>query len=869
MSLQSHGNTLPPGYRLHWYRIESVLGQGGFGITYLALDTNLDKQVAIKEYLPIELAVREGDATVRAFTEDRRDQFIWGLTRFVEEGRTLAALDHPNIVRVHTVFEENATAYMVMAYEVGETLGYLAKFARLESEAAVLAIAHPLLDALEHMHSVGFVHRDVKPTNVVVRPDGAPVLLDFGSARLALGEQTRTLTSVVSPGFAPYEQYYSESAKQGPWTDIYGLGATLYAVINRSRGPLDALVRGSARIEDKPDPMEPAQSIGANRYSPQLLKAIDAALGFTPVERPQTTIELRALLPSIDEVPDAEPDEQAKTFMFASAASPLTAESASTRQAMQDTVLAPSLGLSSSSSSSSSSLRRLLPYALALLLLVVLGAGYRWREHQRQSESALAPQVTEQQRKAAEALRLADEQTKAVQAVHLAEQQRKAVEALRVVELQRQAAQAAQLAEQQRAAGVAAQLAERQRKEAAAARLVEQQGKADELARSANHQRIAEDLKLASIQALLSAAEGDIAALRLTNPPGANAVDKYRKVLALDADNAPARAGMQAVVDRYVALAGEVSAKGELDKAQVYLERAAQLLPDAPGVHTARAALLAAREQSKQAVRQAVTDMAPNSAFRDALEDGSKGPQMVTIPAGPFRMGDLQGDGPAQEKPTHALRVERAFAMGRTEITFEDYERFARASGRGAVKDEGWGRGRRPVINLSWDDANAYAQWLSAQTGKRYRLPSEAEWEYAARAGTETARYWGNDADAACQYANVKNSADSQVKRFVADHHNCTDGYAQTAPVGRFAANAFGLKDMLGNVWEWTADCWHGNYSAAPQNTAAWQSGDCARRVLRGGSWRSGPPGVRSAVRLGDTTGHRASNLGFRLARDL
>ena len=811
---------------------------------------------------------------MRAFTQDRHDQFIWGLTRFVEEGRTLAALDHRNIVRVHTVFEENATAYMVMAYEVGETLEELAKFARIESEAAVLAVAHPLLDALEYMHSVGFVHRDVKPTNVVVRPDGAPVLLDFGSARLALGEQTRTLTSVVSPGFAPYEQYYSESAKQGPWTDIYGLGATLYAVINRGRGPLDALVRGSARIEDKPDPMEPAQSIGANRYSLQLLKAIDAALGFTPVERPQTTIELRALLPSIDEVPDAEPDEQAKTFMFASAASPLTAESASTRQAMQETVLAPSLGLGSRPRP----LRALLPYALALLLLVVLGAGYRWREHQRQREPALAAQVTEQQRKAAEALRLANEQTKAAQAAHLAEQQRKAVEALRVVELQSQAAQVAQLREQQRAAGVAAQLADRQRKEAAAARLVEQQRKADELARAANHQRMAEDLKFASIQALLSAAEGDITALRLTNPPGANAVDKYRKVLALDADNALAHAGMQAVVDRYLALVGEVSAKGELDKAQVYLERAAQLLPDAPGVQAARAALLAAREQSKQGVRQGVADTAQNSTFRDTLEDGSKGPQMVTIPAGSFRMGDLQGNGPAQEKPAHALRVERAFALGRTEITFEDYDRFTRASGRGALKDEGWGRGRHPVINLSWDDANAYAQWLSEQTGKRYRLPSEAEWEYAARAGTETARYWGNDADAACQYANVKNSADSKVKRFVADHHNCTDGYAQTAPVGRFAANAFGLKDMLGNVWEWTADCWHGNYSAAPQNTAAWQSGDCSRReelgtnewrVLRGGSWRSGPPGLRSAVRLGDTTGHRASNLGFRLARDL
>ena len=411
MSLKSHGNALPSGYRLHWYRIESVLGQGGFGITYLAHDTNLNKHVAIKEYLPMELAVREGDSTVRPFTEDRRDQFVWGLTRFIEEARTLSALDHPNIVRVFSVFEENGTAYMVMAYEAGESLAELAKFARLDSESALLAIAYPLIDALEHMHAVGFVHRDIKPANIVVRPDGNPVLLDFGSARLALGGETRTLTSVVSAGYAPYEQYHAESGKQGPWTDLYGLGATLYAAINRGRGPLDAIVRGNARIEGTPDPMEAAVSLGAGRYSPRLLSAIDAALGFTPAERPQTTAEFRALMPGLDETPTLSHQDDVPTVAGPVLMPPLQA----------------SQHVESESVASRGKLRW--AYGFVVVLLVALFAtlyGLSERAEPPVVATSSGATVVEQNGNAAAAVRLAEEQLKADEAARLAEEQRKA-----------------------------------------------------------------------------------------------------------------------------------------------------------------------------------------------------------------------------------------------------------------------------------------------------------------------------------------------------------------------------------------------------------------------------------------------------------
>ncbi|MDJ0807623.1 MAG: SUMF1/EgtB/PvdO family nonheme iron enzyme [Gammaproteobacteria bacterium] len=212
------------------------------------------------------------------------------------------------------------------------------------------------------------------------------------------------------------------------------------------------------------------------------------------------------------------------------------------------------------------------------------------------------------------------------------------------------------------------------------------------------------------------------------------------------------------------------------------------------------------------------------------------------------------------ELPAHQVEIGRPFAMGRYEVTFEEYDRFAEATGQELPDDRGWGRGKRPVIHVSWKDAQAYAAWLSQQTGKRYRLPTEAEWEYAARAGT-TSRYWWGDEF-------------SQDKRIWANCNGCGGEWddKQTAPVGSFPANPFGLQDTAGNVWEWVEDCWHGNYQNAPQDGSAWleaDGGTCALRVMRGGSWGGIPGGLRSADRGRYVSSLRNSALGFRLVQDL
>jgi serine/threonine protein kinase/TPR repeat protein len=294
MTDPAYPDALPAQSRLHWYVVERVLGQGGFGITYLARDTNLDRVVAIKEYLPVDAATRMPDATIRARTDELRDRYRWGLERFIQEARTLARFDHQNIVHVHSVFEFNNTAYMVMRFESGVTLAALLDRRGTLPEDDLLRIILPVLDGLELVHNAGFIHRDVKPDNIHIGSDGTPVLLDFGSARQALGV-AHTLTILVAPGYAPFEQYYSDSASQGPWTDIYGLGATCYRAI-AGRPPLDAVSRSKGVLGSTQDVMVPATIIGAGRYSGRVLAAIDHALAFAEKDRPQSLAEWRAEL---------------------------------------------------------------------------------------------------------------------------------------------------------------------------------------------------------------------------------------------------------------------------------------------------------------------------------------------------------------------------------------------------------------------------------------------------------------------------------------------------------------------------------------------------------------------------------------------
>ncbi len=269
-----------------------------------------------------------------------------------------------------------------------------------------------------------------------------------------------------------------------------------------------------------------------------------------------------------------------------------------------------------------------------------------------------------------------------------------------------------------------------------------------------------------------------------------------------------------------------------------------------------------------------LTDSPPSTGpdIGEKFRDCTDCPDMVVVPAGSFRMGDLNGGFDVDEKPVHTVTIAEPFAVGRFEVTWAEWEACIRDGGcsnsgpDGDGGDKGWGKGKRPVINVSWEDVQSYIGWLSRKTSKNYRLLSEVEWEYVTRAGSTTKYHFGNSESSLCRYANGADISSNYSGR----NTSCSDGYGeQTAPVGSFQPNAFGIYDMHGNVWEWVQDCWNDSYAGAPSSGRAWEAGDCSRRVLRGGSLNNRPRDLRSAIRNWSYLSKRGAVAGFRVSRTL
>lgn len=291
-------NALRAGTHLDEYQIREVLGQGGFGITYLADDIKLNRVVALKEYLPRDFASRTASSTVVPNSSADATDYHWGLERFLDEARTLARFDHPHLNKVHRFFEANGTAYLVLEYIDGQTLSHLlTKYATLPN-THLQRIIREVLGGLEEVHAAGYIHRDIKPSNIMLRSDGSAVLLDFGAARQAVGQRSKSITSILTPGYAPLEQYDTKAEDVGPWSDLYALGVVAYRCVSglRDADLPDAVTRSRVRRKGGPD-LAPAVEVGKGTYDTRFLKAIDWAIQVNEEDRPQTLTAWREALP--------------------------------------------------------------------------------------------------------------------------------------------------------------------------------------------------------------------------------------------------------------------------------------------------------------------------------------------------------------------------------------------------------------------------------------------------------------------------------------------------------------------------------------------------------------------------------------------
>lgn len=284
-------NCLPVGTRIAEFEITGVVGEGGFGIVYLAFDRSLRRIVALKEYMPGVMAGRGADASVVVRSKRHRDAFDTGLCSFINEARLLAQFDHPALIRIYRFWEQNQTGYMAMRFYQGRTLKQIFHDdPGAVSEPWLMRILRSILEALDALYRVHILHRDISPENIMIQDDGEAVLLDFGAARQVIGGMTQALTVILKPGYAPIEQYADEpSMLQGPWTDIYSLSAVMYRAITGQSPPSSV-----ARMID--DPMEALRSADFPGYSAAFLRAIYHGLAVKPEQRPQSIAAFRALL---------------------------------------------------------------------------------------------------------------------------------------------------------------------------------------------------------------------------------------------------------------------------------------------------------------------------------------------------------------------------------------------------------------------------------------------------------------------------------------------------------------------------------------------------------------------------------------------
>ena len=842
-----YGDALTPGTRLEEFEIERTLGAGGFGVTYRAWDRSLDRSVAIKEYLPRDFGSRRSDGSIGPRSVADVKDYRWGLDRFLAEARILANLEHPNIVRVYRIIPAvGGTAYMVMELVEGRSLKEELTAEGKLPEKRVRDILTALIAGLERVHTAQLLHRDIKPANVMLREkDGAPVLIDFGAARQVTGQQSRSVNAVLTPGYAAIE-LYETYGNQGPWTDIYALGALAYASLT-GEVPDDATMR----VRKGRDRLRPVAVAAEQPVSRGLAAAVQAALQVEESDRPQNLKNWRVLL----DVPD--PEEESAP----------TGEESSVEEASQTSPAVATQGLFRYEEPRSRSTHRRWLYGAAagtvgaalLAALLAGGSGVGVGVPERGSGGGVGGGVPE----------VVGGGVPEVVGGGVPE-----VVGGGVPEVV--------------GGGVPEVVGGGGVPEVVGGGVVG--GGVPEVVGGGVPEVVGGGVVGGGVPEVVGGGVPEVVGGGVPEVVGGGVPEVVGGgVPEVVGGGVPevVGGGVPEVVGGGVP---EVVGGG-------VPEVVGGGVPEVVGGGVPEVVGGGVPEVVGGGVPEVVGGGAGGTTGGDPPDDVARVPGtvfrsctdcpwMVVVPSGAFQMGSTEGQ--TDELPVHEVRVS-TFALGRYEVTRREYGAFVSdtrhaAAGCNVVDEQGdldwdsdasWLNPRfrqeddHPVVCVGWEDARAYVQWLGGRTDERYRLPSEAEWEYAARAETVTSRYWDTGTGNQCSNAN---GGDRTLLQRLDDWPlpvaRCTDGGVHTTQVGAYGPNSFKLYDMLGNVWEWMADCWHADYQGAPPDGSTWRSGNCDGRVWRGGSWETAPIGLRSANRFRNDDGRANNVTGFRVARE-
>ncbi len=811
------------------YKIERELGRGGMATVYLAVQQSLERQVALKVM-----------KTVLAADDDFAE-------RFVREARTAAGLQHSAIVAIHDAGQAGHHSYIAMEYvSGGELKERLHQGAMKPAEA--LAVLRQIAGGLNYAHGKGFVHRDVKPENILFREEGTAVLSDFGIAR-AIGSGTRmtaTGLSIGTPHYMSPEQARGQAVDGR--SDLYALGVVFHEMLT-GKVPFNAQDSFAVGLMHINDPIPQLRATLAT-YQP----SIDRLLAKDPDDRYQTGAKLIEDLDRIEQGEKLKPARSATRLVKG-------VDQGARRKAQGGSAREQGRGAGHASRSG-------LYWGLGGAVLAgVLAVGiYVWQD-QRSSPPSIGGGTSIVSRPAPQPIETVDTERapsetgtgkpETVSPSLAATSEADLITAIQdyLNRLGYQVPQSGEL-DARTAAGIRAfeesrdLLVTGEVDEILRTALVEAYSEIDQ---SAWQQALAGDTE----QAYLDYAEAHPQGQAVDQVPGR--VSAVRDRLAAEQRRREAEA---AAAEQYRELVRNVQSELRRLGRSITVDGAfGPATADAIRAFergTNRTERGEATDQLLAALRNA--DRWPGPQPGDVFRDCPDCPEMVAIPAGRFAMGSPSNEPQRRDNEGQQRQVSvSAFAQGKYAVTFAEWDACVADGGCShRPGDQGWGRGTRPVINVSWNDAQEYVQWLSRKTGEDYRLASESEWEYAARSGATT-RFNTGDCITTSQ-ANFAGPTPAQ---------GCPRGeYRQrTVPVGSFAPNAFGLYDMHGNVWEWVQDCWNANYNGAPTDGSAWMRGNCNRAVRRGGSWSTGGGGLRSANRTYGPRGHRISHLGFRVAR--